>query len=287
MQMFERHYYCLIAGLPDLVLNDKKSLPFQDVREMLNRDLHPSDRVLCDQLCLPFDHLNIVNALFHPEKAFHPMALFHKELIDLLIDKKEIENPLRQAFPDYIQSTLDQWFTATDPMHEKQVIMALQNGYYRMLSQSSNAFMNNWSEFDSNLRNVMAALNGRKYNLAFDDDLIGDNEITEALKKNRSRDFGLSSLIPGLDAWIQLHENTNLVDRELQLDTLRWKFIDDATFFNYFTIEKVLAFLLKIMIIERWMVLDSARGRELFNRLLQELQAGYEIPDEFKVRHGK
>jgi hypothetical protein len=45
------------------------------------------------------------------------------------------------------------------------------------------------------MANIMLALNGRKHDIPFEDALIGDDEVTLALKKSRSRDFGLSNEI--------------------------------------------------------------------------------------------
>jgi hypothetical protein len=118
------------------------------------------------------------------------------------------------------------------------------------------------------------------------DDIIGDSDIEHALKKSRTRDFGLANDVDNLEALIQLHEIPNLLERELKMDTMRWNFLDEATFFNYFTIEKILAFVIKVFIVERWLSLDADKGKELFEQLIKDLENSYEFPEEFILSHG-
>jgi ABC-type nitrate/sulfonate/bicarbonate transport system substrate-binding protein len=86
---------------------------------------------------------------------------------------------------------------------------------------------------------------------------------------------------------LQIFEIENLKDRELKLDFHKWHFLENATFFNYFTIEKVLAFLQKLFIAERWIHLDPEKGREIFKKLFRELKSGFEFPEEYTLSYGK
>jgi hypothetical protein len=146
--------------------------------------------------------------------------------------------------------------------------------------------MNEYVRNELNLRNVLTALNGRKYDMDVSVDIIGDGDIEHALKKSRARDFGLANDIDNLESIIHLHEIPNLLDRELKLDLMRWQSLDEATFFNYFSIEKVLAFIVKVFIVERWISLDEEKGKELFKRLITDLENSYEFPEEFILSHG-
>ena len=58
--------------------------------------------------------------------------------------------------------------------------------------------------------------------------------------------------------------------------------IEDATFFDYFTIERIFAFLLKLEMIERWISLDKERGNQLFRSIIESLKNEVQIPAEFR-----
>jgi hypothetical protein len=48
-----------------------------------------------------------------------------------------------------------------------------------------------------------------------------------------------------------------------------------------------MAYLLKLMIVERWLALDEEKGRMLFQQLLSDLKSGYVVPEEYKLSYGK
>ena len=58
--------------------------------------------------------------------------------------------------------------------------------------------------------------------------------------------------------------------------------MEDNTFFNYFTIEKIFVFLMKLEMIERWISLDKEKGNELFRQLIDQLKDEVQIPQEFR-----
>ena len=65
------------------------------------------------------------------------------------------------------------------------------------------------------------------------------------------------------------------------VDELRWNMLDELTTFTYFGIETLLACCLKVMIVERWEHLDETSGKEKLNRLIEELESGFQLSKEF------
>jgi hypothetical protein len=163
----------------------------------------------------------------------------------------------------------------------------LSEAYNTHLDASKNQFVRELGKYMRDTSNVITALNGRKYELNYEEALIGKDEVTDALKKSRSRDFGLKSEVEHIEDILQIFEIKNLKDRELKLDMYKWQFVEEATFFNYFTVEKVLAFLQKLFIAERWIHLDPEKGREMFEKLFNELKSGFEFPEEYTMTYGK
>jgi hypothetical protein len=283
-----REYHYLVAGLPDLVFADRK-MPFgvSELRQMVFDEVHHDDKPLVAQLFLPFDHVNISNALFQRKRPFNANGWLSQNEVMQLVDKKQAVELEALAPFGYISDCIQDVFDAETEISKTVFETRLTNAYYQMLEQSSCAFVQRYAVFDKNIRNVFAALNGRKFEMPFENGLIDDNDSVELLRKNRSRDFGLSSEIDNLEELLALFEIDDLVERELKLDLLRWHFIDEAVFFNYFSIERVLAFLLKLMMVERWMVLNEEKGRILFAQLLRDVQKGFSIPEEYKLSHGR
>lgn len=55
-----------------------------------------------------------------------------------------------------------------------------------------------------------------------------------------------------------------------------WKKVDELTIMDVFDIEAILAFIVKLKIIDRWEKLDPATGRELFRKLVDEIRSTYD-----------
>ena len=72
------------------------------------------------------------------------------------------------------------------------------------------------------------------------------------------------------------------MDRERKIDLLKWNWMEDAVFFNYFTVERIFVFLLRLEMIERWISLDKEKGSELFRKMIDSLKNEVQIPAEFR-----
>lgn len=68
---------------------------------------------------------------------------------------------------------------------------------------------------------------------------------------------------------------TNIIERELSLDRLKWEEINNYLTFEYFTINNILAILAKAKIIDRWSNLDRAAGMELFRKFVDEVRGTF------------
>ena len=106
------------------------------------------------------------------------------------------------------------------------------------------------------------------------DAVIGDGEIAEALRTSGARDFGLTGALDYFESVQRMSENSRLQERERQLDDLRWKWLEDNSVFNYFTVERLFVFLIKLSIVERWAKLDADKGMLRYNELIAELKSG-------------
>jgi hypothetical protein len=112
--------------------------------------------------------------------------------------------------------------------------------------------------------------------------IVGESEVCDALRTSGARDFGLSAEIDYIDNIIKISETHELVEREKRLDTLRWEWMDEQTFFNYFTVERLFVFLAQLEMVERWINLDKETGKQLFRNMIDTLKNEVQIPAEFR-----
>ncbi|HQQ01403.1 MAG TPA: DUF2764 family protein [Bacteroidales bacterium] len=273
--MSGRNYYYLVAGLPDLVLEQSKlTLDFSEFKLELQHHLSGSDYKLVELMLLPIDNKNLLHLLLKTNEQFIPNGKYSLETLE-----EEIKTP--KILPDYLRDFILH-FKEEQPVYpelsweDQLTAMYLEYAVY-----NKNKFVSSWMKFERNVRNIMAALTARKFKLNARSFIIGNDEFSQALIKSQARDFGLAQQFPYIEKLIQIFESSNLLEREKSLDLLRWSYLDELNTFHYFSIEVILAFILKLQMVQRWLRLDKEAGMTMFKRLLEDLEHSYEFPKEF------
>jgi hypothetical protein len=265
------NYYCLIAGLPDISPDDNHP-PFGIVafREEVYPQLSPNDRLPIDLFYRKFDNLNLLRYLKDKEAPFDSRGILDKdELDECLRLAGESDTPDNKYFPPYYYDFVEEYRQKGqyDSAYWENRLAEL---YYRQAMNSSNGMASRWFEFNLNLNNVLSVHAARKYGM--ETDVVGDNETSQSVRTSTQRDMGLSGVLDESDHWLRIADEPDWFEREKKIDLLKWKWLDEATFFQYFSIERIFAYLLKLDIIERWSMLDTAEGGKIFRELVEKLK---------------
>lgn len=273
----KKNYYCLVAGLPDWKPDDRKSpITWQQLRDEIDETLRGDDLRLSQLFYLPFDHANIVSKLYKTGATFDNRGKYTEAEIDQMTDSLAVSLGDTPVAETYIADAIANYY-AQEPRPTQQATAALlQLGWTDALTTSGNEFVARYAQFDTTLRNILIALQGRKYNREVADNIIGTDEIAESIRRSRAHDFGLKSEVDYIEQAIQIFNTTDLVEREMKIDALKWTFIDETTFFDYFTVERIVAAILKLSMVERWAALDEQQGRERFAQIIADIKQSYD-----------
>lgn len=275
-------YYCLVAGLPDISLDDGKlSYSVSDFKTELYPDLSAQDRKLIDLFYLKFDNTAILKLLKNKDTVIEDKGNFSaEELLQLIEAVREGDTPDKK-YPSYLVNFVSQYLQLSqDELYRADDLLAAL--YYSYGMSSNNAFIASWFEFNLNLNNILAALAARKYKLEVSSVIVGATSICEQLRTSNARDFGLNETLEYFEALQRIADIEELVEREKKVNMLKWKWLEDESFFHYFTIERIFVFLMQLEMIERWISLDKEKGNELFRKMIQDLKNEVQIPEEFR-----
>lgn len=275
-------YYCLVAGLPDISLDDGKlSYSVSDFKAELYPDLSAQDRKLIDLFYLKFDNTAILKLLKNKDTVIEDKGNFSaEELLQLIEAVREGDTPDKK-YPSYLVNFVSQYLQLSqDELYRADDLLAAL--YYSYGMSSNNAFIASWFEFNLNLNNILAALAARKYKLEVSSVIVGATSICEQLRTSNARDFGLNETLEYFEALQRIADIEELVEREKKVNMLKWKWLEDESFFHYFTIERIFVFLMQLEMIERWISLDKEKGNELFRKMIQDLKNEVQIPEEFR-----
>lgn len=280
--MYKRNYYCLVAGLPDIIIEgNRPGETSHEFKNELAEQLHASDYKLAELLYLRYDNINLLNLLQKQDKRFITLGNYTEEYLE-----EQIKEPTNIV--DYMKQLIFNFKAETSGNSNLSSENELQSLYYEYALQVKNNFLEQWFKFDRDMKNILTAVNARKYGYDTEKQLIPvkhENEVYETLIKSSPRPDLFADEVPYVDKILQIAESEmKISEKEKALDNIKWKFLDEYTFFNYFTIEKILSFVIKLNIVERWIELDNETGKELFTRLINDIKMSYEFPEEFSVK---
>ena len=136
---------------------------------------------------------------------------------------------------------------------------------YERLVNHENNFIRSYFRFDLNLRNILSAYNKRKFNLESDNFIETEaDDVVTRLKNSTASDFHLSHDAEYIDELGEIFDKGELLHLEKYLDTLRWQFIDEVNKLAYFEVDVLLGYLIRLILVERWIGLEEEKGRQVF-----------------------
>ncbi len=275
-------YYCLVAGFPDISLDDGKlSCSVSDFRTDVYPQLASSDQKLVDLFYLKFDNQNLISLLKDKEAPVKTEGTLTGEELLALIETVRNGDIPDKKYPAYLSEFVSQYINlASEDLYKAEDLLA--SLYYQYAMSCKNQFISEWFEFNLNVNNILSAYTARKYKLDVASVIVGNTPACEQLRTSNARDFGLGDTIDYIDQVQRISETEELVERERKIDMLKWKWLEEHSFFYYFTIERIFVFLMFLDMTERWISLDKQKGYELFRQMIENLKEEISIPDEFK-----
>lgn len=272
--MFQKKYYYLVSGLSNIAFDSNKNLEdYSDFLSQMEQMLDAKDYELLKLFVAEADNRNLVNLLLENGKPFDTAGNF--KLADLEEFVKYPDNA-----PAYMQTALQKFKNKeleADFQIEKQLLL----DFYQTVAETQNSFVQQWFDFQLNVRNLLAALNCRKFDLPLEDQVVQTNDLAAQLLKNKSKDFGLSKQFPEIEPILKALEQEDIVEQERQLDALAWNKAEELSAGAHFAIENILSFALRLQLAHRWKAIEGVESETIFKDLVQNLQSGYQIAESF------
>jgi hypothetical protein len=285
-----RNYYYLVAGLPELFMDqDRKDFSVNALKQEVKEQVSPSDYRLVEFLHLPYDNHNFLNKLLNRGLEFNDLGTFEMFVFDELDENIHL---LPQYMQDFYYSYTGKQRSADELIDqdeqpkdifevEKLPEIRFLESFYNLALNQNNDFIRYWFSFQRDFNNVLAALNCRRLGTDPTTQLVGNNWLTEVLVKSQAADFGLKREVDFIDRLIQATDISDVLDRERKLDLIKWDMSVTLTTWDYFNINFILGFFVRAGIVHRWLKLDAKTGEELFKKLFDDLKSSYNLSEKF------
>lgn len=142
---------------------------------------------------------------------------------------------------------------------------SLNPDFYREALSHKVSFIRRYYTFDLNVRNSKVRFLNKALGREEDRDVIVLQEDGEDTSASFPEAAQLENILQGKD----------ILARERAIDSLYWNKLDELTLMHYFDLDVILAFILKLHIIDRWHRLDEQTGREMFRKLVNEVRGTF------------
>ncbi len=268
--MFATNYYTLVAGFREYTLDaDRKGFDVEAIRAEVLESVTKADSEAVSLLYAYYDCENL-SARRSGRTAHNALGnLSADEIIAELVRPTLLHEPLAAVVRAYNDPEGED---AESVDTSRPFEQSLFEAYYTLCAHSKSRFLRGWAAFDRTLRNVTAAITARTLGRPIEEVVVGEGEIVEQLQRSSASDFGLRGELTWLDQLIAaVSDEQNLIEKEHKIDLIRWNESNELAAFDYFDINAVIAYLVKVNLVARWSMLDPERGRELFARLIAEL----------------
>lgn len=278
------NYYCMIAGLPDIDLQDAKpGLSLEDMREQCEEVLTPRDKKLLFYFFLHFDCVNLVKLLKDPEADIDQWGNFSLEqLRDLITSATELNFNVHR-YPAFMSIFAREYaFNKDKAGYFPEDEMMFQFLDYAIRTCPSR-MMRRWYKLNLDITNILTAMLARSQGWSVGDFIKGEGEVQEMIRENKTKDFNLGLEFDYVPQLMKIVDEEDPVRKEKMIDAFKWVWLDERTFFEPFSMEAVFAYLCKLQMQERWARLDVEQGKETFRKIIDDLRGEAKVPEEFSI----
>jgi hypothetical protein len=247
-------YYFLASYLPDIQRDDLK-VRFS-LAELLGERFHIPDPDWKEiELALLGRDMLILEKLLSGKTVSVEHSLFPVEFW-----QDQIKSP--KEGPEFVLDFLKS--ADLQSVGFKEIDRLYASYFEYVLGATTHAFVREYFTFQQNLRNIVAALRARQKGLDPSEYVLGEGEVAQILCSSTAEDFGLSLEFPWIENLIKAETPH---ERQAMVEQIQWDYLDEHAGHDPFDFRVILAYLLKLEILERQLALSEDRGMEKVRRL--------------------
>jgi len=266
-----KDYYYLLAGLPDLLpAQQQYKIKFAQVFGIIRENLSGNEFSLSQFILYPHDNKNLVRAIAKQTNRPSPYP-FHQQ--PETISEETITNYHKSTdgLPAYMIRFLDDEGDSLSSASITELETKLNDYLFEEAMQQDDDFIREYYQFIYQLNNIKAAYNARNFDYEMGRHLNQDFFINKTLLKNTSSDFGLSQQFPFMESLNAKFDEKKGYELERTFEEIIWEFLDETTRFSFFNRHKLFAYLVKLLMVKRWMDLQPETGKKRLEELTEKI----------------
>lgn len=276
-----REYHYFISGLPDLSFNEPGEwITPGSFKKILKEQLHPDDYRQAELVFLKEDHSHLISFLENGEMTAEGNGNYSADDYRNQISLFSSILPAADILPAYMVNVLRDHGPEDKEKDSLQIARMLTDGYYLHVMENGIPFLRKYTAFDYDLNNLLAFVKAGDHGLVQERFIAGDSGFSGHLRRYAGKSLPKD---PGFELFDEIMSYTgsqSFAEEEIKFDRLRWRMIEELILFEDFSIEKILGYLLQMLILKRWSSLNKESGkaklREILDRSTKEAFKGFE-----------
>jgi hypothetical protein len=255
------NYYYVGISLPSLSLDIPPEITFKDFNRLLKDNLSEKDSQKTLFIRRYDDILNL--------RAYWlgTSLNVHGELNILELSEAVVS---QTGLPSYVYDFIDKYPNKEDRLLHFPFLLAK---FFQEAVLEKDSFLRNYFNFERELRLVWTAYRAKKLGKDLNFELQFENPeeelIAQLLALKEAKIFELPEKFQNLKVIFENFDDNPLA-LEKALDQYRIEYIEKMIeSHDPFSIERILAYMIQLMIIEKWFELDKEKGKEIVDMIVK------------------
>lgn len=253
-------YYFLASALPALQIGVPPEIGFEEFQHLLKDNLTAVDYQKVQVLRFYYDIQNI--RAYWKGEALDPWGN---------LDENELEEALlaRETLPAYVQEFLETHTTLSSQLHHFSALLA---SYFFVESKKATGFIQEYLSFERELRLVLTAFRAKQLNrdlvveLQFEDP--DDEFAAQILAQKDAASYTPPDQYQEVKSLIETYANDPLALYQA-LCEYRFNKIQEMVGVDVFSIDRILGYMIRLIMVEKWQALNKKKGLEVANTILR------------------
>lgn len=253
-------YYFVGTLLPTLSFDTPPEMSYEKLGTLLRENLTEKDYEKTITIRHFYDILNL-RSLWLEEELDSRGQLTVLELSEALVN--------RAGLPDYVYEFVDHYPKNEDRLHQFPFLLAK---FFQSAEQIRDPFLRRYLSFERELRLMMTAFRAKKLGRDLSVELQYENPeedfIAQLLAQQDSKTYEPPEKYRDLKVLFEKYGDQPLALQKA-LDEYRFETIDNLVdMADTFSIERILAYLLQLIIVETSFELDKDKGIQIVNNII-------------------
>lgn len=252
-------YYYLGTALPEIKIGEIPEIKFDALNFLLNQNLKAED----------LEKVQVVRQFFDLDNIRSYWMGFPLDSLGNL-DANALEEALltKTGLPQFVYDFMDRYDSTQSRLKN---FSALFSTFFQVEIARQKGFLQKWLRMERDIRLILLALRAKRLardlmmELQFEnpDDFL----VREILASKDADSFTPPTDYLELKALYDLHSIEPLKLHQALLE-YRFRKIGESISLQVFTIDRILAYLVQYILVEKWLKLDAKKGRDIINTLV-------------------